>query len=152
MPLVKAQLSLPFEKAGGVTGGEKGLARLSLPVHATCPAWPYCSRRPPGTSQTVFPQTQTGGKGWRVASQCRHTVEVRFSHSTRGGSSMKSQLHKLFVTTAILALIVASCATPTPQTIVETQVVEVVNTQVVVQTQQVEVVVTATAAPVSGAV
>ena len=67
---------------------------------------------------------------------------------------MKSQIHKLPLIAVVLALVLTACATPTPERIVETQVVKVVETQVVVNTQQVqvEVVVTATPEPVSGEV
>jgi hypothetical protein len=68
---------------------------------------------------------------------------------------MKAQLRALFAVSLALMLVLTSCAPPaTPERVVETQVVEVVQTQVVVQvqTQAVEVVVTATPAPVSGAV
>jgi hypothetical protein len=74
---------------------------------------------------------------------------------------MPARLFKLMTLCCVAALAVASCgpaAIPTPERIVETQVITVVETQVVevVNTQQVEVevevVVTATPAPVSGEV
>src|SRR3990172_11062103 len=65
---------------------------------------------------------------------------------------MKAQLRTLLYTGVLATLFLTQCATPTPERIVETQVVEVVKTQVVVETQQVEVVITATPAPASGEV
>ncbi len=64
---------------------------------------------------------------------------------------MKSHLYKLLVVVVVIALFAVSCgAPPTPEQVVVTQVVPVVQTQVVVATQQ--VVVTVTPAPVSGVV
>ena len=70
---------------------------------------------------------------------------------------MKAQFRTLLIMGLVAALFLTQCgpaATPTPEKVVETQVVTVVETQVVtvVETQQVEVVVTAPAAPVTGVV
>ena len=72
---------------------------------------------------------------------------------------MKPNVRKLFVFALLAAFVLAMCAppaVPTPERIVETQVVTVVETQIVNQTQvveqEVEVVVTATPSPVSGEV
>jgi multiple sugar transport system substrate-binding protein len=56
---------------------------------------------------------------------------------------MKHTVRNLLFVSLIASFVLAQCATPTPQVIRETQIVEVVNTQVVVQTEQVEVQVTA---------
>ena len=72
---------------------------------------------------------------------------------------MRSPLRTLFGFGLLSAFFISQCAPqtmPTPERIIETQVVTVVETQVVVNTQvveqEVEVVVTATPAPVSGEV
>jgi hypothetical protein len=72
---------------------------------------------------------------------------------------MKPNVRKTFVFALLAAFVLAMCAppaVPTPERIVETQVVTVVETQIVNQTQvveqEVEVVITATPAPVSGEV
>ena len=69
---------------------------------------------------------------------------------------MQPNVRKAFVYALLASFVLAMCAppaAPTPERIVETQVVTVVETQIVNQTQvveqPVEVVVTATPAPVS---
>src|SRR4030042_989730 len=63
------------------------------------------------------------------------------------GENMRKKISVLIAIVAVLSMVLTSCATPTPETIIQTVEVPVVVTETVLQTQEVEVQVVVTATP-----